>query len=543
MWDEGRGMRIEHHDERTRSSGMKRHWVVVLGALALWMSPRVWAQPEPGEEGAYLAGTVLVEGQMNADDFMGSAHRIACEGRFCLWRLTEELGPCMAYRCAHVALTTTDLQGRALGSKWPLSVYGRNFVRFLGPRQVEVLTQHVPGEAEAEPERGVDGMSLTREVLKLSADGRTLTRDEKASRGPEWMQWREPTGPVPQVPSGKRRPVSERLLAKARATCEAGEAMLPWHHECRGKTCMLILGKADENNEHLAEKDGFCGETCFVVVKGSETRRIYSGDGSDCIRLTPSEYVVSSNTGPYGSQEEATWISRVKPGYMSFGETAGAHVRGANPYPVREAKTLEAALALAPTAHADTLLHVTWGQKAWRDEGDLALAWQVARAGEELRLHAEVDDDVVVPFTPDAGTGVHSDHLELTVWLPPRYEPSAPKPPGRTVLRKLGVLLADGGQVHVRLWTGDGDKPYAPAHGTWSRTERGYTVDVTLPLSVLQELKPLVSAQLTVMASDTDSSGKQETLMGHEALLRFWTEWPPSIDEYRIRTEGAQLAQ
>ncbi|WP_071900899.1 hypothetical protein [Cystobacter ferrugineus] len=532
-------MRVEHHDRRTRNTGTKRHWAVVLGALALWLGPRAWAQPGPGEEGTYLVGTVLVEGPLHTDDVMGSAHRIACEGRFCLWRIIEEMGPCASYRCANVVLTTSDLKGHALGASWSLSESGEDFVRFLGPRQVEVLSRRFPGYAGPDPDRGLDGMNISRQVLKLSADGRKLTRDAEASRGPEWRYRRVPPAEAPQVTPGERRPVSESVLAQARTACEANTTMLPWHHECRGKSCMLILGAADERNDNPEEKDRFCGSLCFVLVKGSEVRRLYTFDSDDCVTLTPSEYVVSSNTGPYGSREDGKWISRVRPGYMSFNDTAGAHVRGANPYPVREAKTFEAARALAPTVHADTLLHVTWGQKGWRGTADLSLAWQMVRVGEQLQLHAEVDDDVVVPFSADAGTGVHSDHLELTVWRPARDEPSVRMAPDRTVLRKLGVLLAEGGQVQVRLWTGSGDAPYAPVQGTWSRSEWGYSVDVTLPLDVLQESKPLVGAMLTVMASDADAGRKQESLMGHEALLRFWTEWPPSLDEYRIRTEGS----
>ncbi|MFP2911772.1 hypothetical protein ACLESD_43470 [Pyxidicoccus sp. 3LFB2] len=517
---------------------MKRYPVAVLGALVLWLAPRAEAQSDLEEEGPYLSGVVLAEGPLNEMDIMGTAHRIACEGRFCLWRITEQLGPCAAYRCSHERLTTSDLNGNALGSRWTLSNHGETFVRFLGPHQVEVITRDIPGAEGTALPSGVDGSSIHREVLKLSRDGRKLTRDASATPLNPWQKGYVAPAPVRPPPVVRRSPVRKSVLARAQAVCDSGETLVPRHHECRDGTCVLILSDAVSPDGEPVREDAeqFCGNVCLVLVKGKELRRPPIGAGAECIRFTPTGYVFSGPYGPYGSREDFHEMSRLKPGYMSFGN-GGGHVDGANPYPMLELQSEEAARRFAPTVHAYTVVHVTWGLKAWQGREDLSLAWQLMQVGDTLRLHAEVDDDVVVPFNPGAGTGVHSDHLELTV-ASPRGKSSAQQ---EGVPRKLGVLLADEGKAQVRLWSGEDDKPYAPARGTWTRSPRGYVVEVVLPLGVLQELKPLVAAQLTLRVSDADARGKQETLMGHDAWLRFWTEYPPSIDEYHLRTEGSPL--
>ena len=35
-----------------------------------------------------------------------------------------------------------------------------------------------------------------------------------------------------------------------------------------------------------------------------------------------------------------------------------------------------------------------------------------------------------------------------------------------------------------------------------------------------------------VLVSDADAAHKQETLMGHIGTPRWWTEYPPSVEEY-----------
>ncbi|WP_255424740.1 hypothetical protein [Corallococcus sp. CA053C] len=33
--------------------------------------------------------------------------------------------------------------------------------------------------------------------------------------------------------------------------------------------------------------------------------------------------------------------------------------------------------------------------------------------------------------------------------------------------------------------------------------------------------------------SDADEAGTQETLMGNAGVLRFWTAYPPTVEEYQ----------
>ena len=82
---------------------------------------------------------------------------------------------------------------------------------------------------------------------------------------------------------------------------------------------------------------------------------------------------------------------------------------------------------------------------------------------------------------------------------------------------KLGVLLASDGKVQARLWKRgekakdqDVDEEYA-ASGTWTRTERGYAVDVSVPLEPLRKaLGARRSFLFDLVASDADEKGRLE---------------------------------
>lgn len=532
--------------ERHGVRGTWGHWAGALGALVLWAAPWQVARAQEAEAPADDR-RLLVEGAQ-PDDPNETAHRIACEGRFCVWTSSDYLGPCVGYHCAHDSLSISDRKGHALPATWELRNVDRTSVRFLGPQQLELLTwSNDASSGGPAMDTGVDTTSISRQVLKLSRDGAKLTPDAGASRAPAWKtkpsrRGTQDTGrekPVPEVP------VSEALLAQARAACSSDESFYLRHHECHAGTCVLILDadeSAKDKPEEKRDENSCAGTLCTVLVKGGKVRRLPVGEEATSLDITPDSYQYSACTGPYGSGEFSDALSRRRPERKMFADTEGLHLEGGEPYPVREAESLEAARALAPTVHAYTLVHVSWGRTAWRDDKDLALAWQVMRVGDELRLHAEVDDDVLVPFNEGTGTGVHSDHLELTVWKQP---PSRGRTEDKGLpLRKLGVLLGAEGQARARLWTReeqgkarDVDEAYAAARGTWSRTERGYAVDLTLPLAFLGVEKAPASAPFSVAVSDADERGKQETLMGHQGTLRFWTEYPPTHEEY-LRVMG-----
>jgi hypothetical protein len=542
MNDETQDMLKPGGAPRGKARRTKGSWAGALGALVLWAAP--WQAAHAQAESSDFEQDLLVEGQHPEDPGL-SAHRLACEGRFCLWHLTQYLGPCAAYRCSGEHLVLTDREGHVLPAAWRLSPYDGSSARFLGPYQIELLTWSSRSNHEwPEIDQGVDPTSVWRQVLKLSRDGTKFTLDPGASREPAWktkpaQRRAKDTG---SEKPGAQVPVSEALLARARAACASDETLFPRHHECHEGTCVLILDgdeTAVDKPEDQRDENSCRGFLCTALVKGDEVRKLPVGEDATGLEITPDFYAYSACTGPYGSSELNEVLSRRQPERKAFADTPGLQLEGSDPYPVREAKTVEAARALAPTVHAYTQVHIPWGRNAWRDDKDLALAWQVMRVGNELRLHAEVDDDMVVPS--GTGTGVHSDHLELTVWKQPPAKDTAGLP-----LRKLGVLLGAEGQVQVRLWTReeegkarDVDEAYAPARGTWSRSARGYEVDLTLPLAVLGEDKPLTSALFSVMASDADERRKQETLMGHQGTLRFWTEYPPTHEEY-LRIMGPQ---
>ncbi|MFY2562924.1 hypothetical protein ACN469_35350 [Corallococcus terminator] len=453
---------------------------------------------------------------------MGSASRVACEGRFCLWRIVEELGPCAAYRCSNEWMYLTDRSGRTLGATLSLARTGEVSLRFLDPTHVELLFWD-DAQRMFPPviDNGVDSTRAERSLLEVSQDGKKFT--SVASPGREGTQPVAPTeGPKVALPKPlPRMPVGKKLLARARALCPSEEPLHPRDYVCRDGTCLLVLAQEEEARE---AESSINPPFCFLQVTGGNLRPVAISTDATLVAIRPFEYVFSAGLGPYGSYEEVEAISRLHPGRMSFVDTTGLHVQGASRYPVREAKTVEAARGIAPTVHASTPVHIPWGQKTWRDSDDLSLAWQLFRVGKTLRLHVEVLDDQVVPLGEAAG--IHSDHLELSVAAHDAHG-NASEP------RKLGILLAADGKVETRRWTKSEDLPTASAHGTWQRTERGYTVDLTLPVEVSEGQESPRTAHVSVMVSDADARKRQETLMGHSGTLHFWKEYPPTIDEYR----------
>ncbi|WP_434390386.1 sugar-binding protein [Melittangium boletus] len=464
--------------------------------------------------------------------------RQACQGNLCLWHVTVNLAPCSAPVCEDHRLYVTDPKGRVLGSTGDDVLLSRSTteVRFLGPRRIEILNStnglERPGPQSTPDvtvqDNGVDQVTeIRRQRWRVSADGKTLTK-EKDPPLPAWKRKTPASAPPPRSPDDTtprlQVPVSEALLAQARKVC-ATTTLVPRHHECHGKTCVLVLDKEP------TERQSSCDDSpCPVLVKGGKVGPLPLPAMVDTspneFKLTPTTYEFTACDGVRGQRGTEQSIPRLHPEHMDFARTQGLHVDGAWPYPVREAKSVEAARALAPTVHAYTRANISHGREAWSDETDLAVAWRLSRVGDTLHLHAEVDDDTVVPFT--SGTGVHSDHLEL--WL-------TPKPPAA---RKLGVLLAPEGRLQVRLWRDDSggekkevDEDFAGAAGTWARSDTGYTLDLALPLAAVHDPASPRPSKLTLLVSDADTAGTQETLMGHTGLLYFWSEYPPTIDEYQ----------
>ncbi|MBN9686963.1 MULTISPECIES: hypothetical protein [unclassified Corallococcus] len=468
------------------------------------------------------------------DPLLGeSVRRKDCRGAFCVWHVHNALGPCSTDYCANDALVITDREGRVLwepGTRQDTLIHRTTRdVRFIAERTLQVLDFNPPFHGEyydssaPAQDSGVDESSVSHTVFRLSPDGRKVTQDLKAARLLAWRGARSTPTPAPApAPSESPQllsPVPEASLAKALEVCGA-EHTVPLHHECHGDTCTLLVTPPGEDEGRC---DGF---VCPVVLKNGQVWPLPFDTGMAVFeQVTRTEYVFTQCDGPYGSRGSRSSFSRLRPDAMAFVPTQGLHVNGGQPYPVRQAASIKAARALAPTAHAYTRIHIAWGKDAWRDKQDLALAWQVMRVGEALWLHAEVDDDVVVPFTPGAA-GRGSDHLELTV-------------SHRAGGFKLGVLLEPGGGLQVRRWqkqveTGmkEEDEAFLGAEGGWRRTRYGYEVDLRLPLTAVRDPQSPLRTELAVFVSDADQAGKQETLMGHQGSLRFWTEYPPSTEEY-----------
>ncbi len=477
-------------------------------------------------------GTLVRE----AEETGGSAQRLACGPKFCVWHVSQYMGGCSGEDCSSHDLVVSDLKGRALEAG--TSFEKQSTVRFVGPHQIELvapseLISRNPGGLPWDA--GIGATLMQRRLLTVSPDGAKFVSDS----GPVWLAPERhkklqrllyPPAATPEEP-GLKAPVTDAVLAKALAACASGEKLEALHHECRKGTCFLVLGGKTERD---------LPPLCVVEVKGQQVMPLpISGlvESADRFSLDRSRYCfVLSYGGVKGQPGDEQCISRAQPGRMAFVETKGLHLESGEGYPVRKASSVAAGRELAPTVHAYTAAHVSWGLGSWQGEKDLSLAWQAVRVGELLELHVEVSDDVLVPFEKDPA--VHTDHLELDVW---GLEES--RPLSKKVRLKLGVLLASDGKARLRLWKREAngkvenlDEEYA-AKGTWARTARGYTVEMSLPVGPLREALALSrpSWRLLLVASDADEKGRQKTLLGTEGTLRLWDEYPPTIEEY-LRT-------
>lgn len=498
--------------------------------LVLLLSGAVEAQeasPEPDER--------FVEG--STADGLTTRRRLVCGSRFCVWSSTESLGPCFVGTCYSTTLAVTDRKGKPLGgySEETDLIEGR--ARFLGPGQVEFV-----GLASLEENNGDDPEGRRREVgfgaslmrrrlMTISQDGSAITSDTRKWLSPKHhalLERRLTSQRASAEPKIKGR-IPDTVLAKARKACgsKGNEEVKPTLFECHGGGfCVLVLDSTAE--ERSSEQS-----SCVLKVKGDNVEHLSLG-----ALLDDQPYLFSLDAGRYcftcticgyrGSSGSTQCISRQRPDHMAFVETAGLHVDSGLSYPVHRAGSASAGAADALTVHAYSSAHVSWGLDNWRDEKDLSLAWQAMRVGEELRFHAEIEDDLLQPA--GEGPAVHSDHLELDFM-------------GAGGHLKLGVLLAKDGQVQLRLWkrgavgqVREVDEDHAAA-GTWSKTERGYRVEVSLPLEPLREaLGTRKTYIFSIMASDADEKKRQETLLGNKGSLDFWDEYPPTIEEYnRVR--------
>ncbi|WP_174462748.1 hypothetical protein [Myxococcus sp. CA056] len=500
-------------------------------ALALCLGLGSTAALASPDKAPFPKGTVLDEKLLKDWGRGSTLKRLACEGPFCLWHLIDDLGSCSSGYCALETLMLSDLQGEVLGATYRLEHAPANTVRFLDPEHVEVVTSSKNRLPYTFVDYGLAQKQVYRRVMKVSRDGARFIA--VPSQEPKWTKSsaRVVNAPVSPKPP-KPRAVSDELLSRARALCPMGVRFNPLEYVCRDGTCLLLLTgfKPDPAPDAVPEdaslmSDGrLKGPFCVLVVKGKELHLVASEDWATSVLVEPTFYLFWGPMGVRGSTVELETFSRERPGYMAFASTAGAVVNGSHPYPVRFARSAEDALALAPTVQAYTQAHISWGLEGWKDAADLAFAWRLARVGGALSLHVEVHDDKVAPL--GSGEGLHSDHLELTVW---QVRSSGP----RSEDFKLGVLLGAGGKVEARDWTRDAHPGLPSIQGAWRKRPRGYEVTLTLPLAELGVSEPLVAASFSLAVSDADAQGKQETVMGHDGMLRFWTEYPPSIVEYR----------
>jgi hypothetical protein len=503
---------------------MRRGSVGALAVLGLLCAGGSALADPPADQGEQL-----VEG---SNDW-GKTQRLACGSKFCVWHVSHYMGGCSGDDCNSHDLVVSDLKGRALGGSTPFN--SGAVARFLGPRQLELVfpVPLIVANPGAESwDTGIPSALYQRQVMTVAPDGKEFDSKPEA----EWVsperhqKLRKLLYPSSAAEKpGLKASVSPAVRAKAQKACGVQDPLEPTHFECRKETgrCLLVLGgKTEEREQPL----------CVAEVKGKEVRAVPIRKlvpEADEFSLSGSRFCfVWSTGGIRGQAGDEQCISREQLDRMAFVETKGVHLESGDGYPVRSAGSVEEGLALAPTVHASTAAQVSWGRDAWKDEKDLSLTWQAARAAGALHFHIEVADDVLVPL--GEGPAVHSDHLELDFWQS-RQDSFAKTGPHL----KLGVLLAGEGKAQLRLWKRskggkeqDVDEAY-PATGTWTRTERGYAVDFSLPVEPLR--KELAASRpwgLWLMASDADAQGRQKVLMGTRGALPMWDEYPPTLEEY-----------
>ncbi|SEU22280.1 hypothetical protein SAMN05443572_106386 [Myxococcus fulvus] len=496
--------------------------------LLLWLGLGSTAALAVPIELPVTKGTVLVEKADEPGWNSGSVQRLACEGRFCLWLAVEELGACSFGYCSNMQMWVSDLEGRFLGASHGIDDHASRSLRFVDPEHVEVVTW-TRDELFHVIDTGLDPLHVNRRVMKVSRDGARFI--EVPGQGPGWTMVGARAENIPGHPKPpKPRTVSGALLERARALCPKRASYEPVEYVCRDGMCLLLLSGFKANPDGPPEDatwmlDGRVrGPLCVVLVQGKKLTWLSAAEDGSSVELLPDSYRFWGGMAVRGGVVPVLELSRTRPGYMVLADTVGAVVHGSRPYPVRIGPSAEAALALAPTVQAFTQAQVTWGLGRWKDAADLAFAWRLARVEQTLVLQVEVHDETVVPR--GTGTGVHSDHLELTLWQ--HRGLGSPRPE----TRKLGVLLGAGGEVEVRDWTAKADVMLPFLQGTWRERPQGYEVTLVLPWADLGMTEPLTAVGFVMAVSDADVRGKQETLMEQAGGLNLWSEYPPTILEY-----------
>ncbi|MCP3057355.1 hypothetical protein LXT21_01035 [Myxococcus sp. K38C18041901] len=376
---------------------------------------------------------------------------------------------------------------------------------------------------------GLDPLRVDRQVLKVSRDGDRFI--DVPGHAPGWTIVGARSGNTSSHPKPpKPRAVNGALLERARAVCPKDASYEPVEYVCRDGRCLLLLSGFKPEPDGPPEEatwtlDGRVrGPLCSIVVQGKKLTLLSAADDGSSVEVLPASYRFWGGMAVRGGFVPVIEFSRTQPGYMVLADTAGVVVDGSQPYPVRFGPSAEDALALAPTVQAFTQAHITWGLERWKDAADLSFAWRLARVEDSLVLQVEVNDERVVPH--GTGTGVHSDHLELTLWQERGW--SGPRPEKR----KLGVLFGAGGEVEVRDWTEKANVMLPFLQGTWRERPQGYEVTLVLPWADLGLTNPVTRVGFVMAVSDADARGKQETLMEQLGGLNLWSEYPPTILEY-----------
>ena len=162
---------------------------------------------------------------------------------------------------------------------------------------------------------------------------------------------------------------------------------------------------------------------------------------------------------------------------------------------------------------AETSAHVELGQEAWDGPKDLSARWTLTHGAGRLNLNATVTDDHFIPLAM-AKTPLASDHLELDLGL-----------------AVYDVLLQEKGALSViRKTQGGPDVPEPGAKGSWSRTQDGYRVQVSLPVEAESKGFPC-----GLWVSDGDDGVHSKARMGTQDEALLWRTYPPAYSEVHTR--------
>lgn len=348
---------------------------------------------------------------------------------------------------------------------------------------------------------------------------------QEAARACGW------TGPLPTPPPAPTEDEAEREEAREKAP--AGPRAI-----CSAGTCLAAIptreadarrGDGEERRYCLwARARGGAGHELDpqVVLDPTERSR---GFGLRTLDLTGTRLCLYLDQDcSYGACSASGCLTLGVPDRMGAldPKPQRAFEVSANVIALPRAPVLDGELSRDPAwarterLQSDTSPHVLNGLGAWEGPQDASVVWRWGHTPDAVYLGAEVRDAHVTPATAGLDP-LFADHLELR----PLYA-IVLRPQGVAEVRQWGAWKSDGSLERK-------DEPVAETRCRWKARPGGYGLECRLPFKTVTGFSPPPSGGAwRLVLSDGDGEPRQKSVLGSDARLLLWKEFPPSVKEH-----------